>query len=351
MLPDEIAKFVTRPALKDGKRHMVLAEPAESMEAFKAGLAERIKEIKARKRKPEPGDDIIPAVANDGRKASIDMRLVDPKHPNDPNSKLNLMIKNVHRVWKESKNASFHLPESFEKPGYAAKAAERGAATQIVFAGLGLNPTGTSSFSITSWFFSELRRLGVPGDEMANIKDYGTADAKRRLFAAMNEGKIRILFGSPEMLGTGINVQARLIAAHNLDPLWYPATDEQRVGRILRQGNMNPEIQVYDYSTTRTYDSTMWQMMETKGRFIESFWRSDDSVRKIEDVGMASFYEQAKAMSSGDPRLQQVGGPSQRRPPAGGEEGELPAGPGAGPSAVAKRALERRAERGADRAD
>ena len=303
VLPDDLVQYVVRPTFETNARQMVLSEKGPEMREFQASLTSRMRALELKRGPPQKGEDNILVIASDGRKAAIDMRLIDPEAPNDPGSKLNLMIDNVYETWRKSKNQPFHLPAA-DGNRYDRKPVRRGPATQIVFAQLGHTTKG--GFSVSTYFFEELARRGVPRGDMANIKDYKTNLAKKRLYNDVNDGRVRILFGSPEALGTGVNVQRRLLAAHNLDALWFPALDEQRVGRILRQGNMNPEIQVYDYAMKGTYDSSMWQMMARKGEFIESFWRGDDSVRVIEDVGMASYYEQAKAQSSGDPRLQQV---------------------------------------------
>ncbi|MEK9754334.1 MAG: hypothetical protein VW338_14160, partial [Rhodospirillaceae bacterium] len=150
---------------------------------------------------------------------------------------------------------------------------------------------------------NELTRRGVPKDEVQFIADHKTHVAKQRLFNDMNTGKVRILIGSTAKMATGVNAQRRLYAVHNLDPLWYPSDDEQRNGRILRQGNQNREIEINDYATKGTYDSTMWGLMETKARFIEGFFAGDPTMRDMEDLGEASQFEQAKALSTADPRL------------------------------------------------
>lgn len=295
---NQLSQYVTRPAIKGGKRQMNLAEKTDELEAYQATLAARMQAIAARRGPPAPGDDIILNVINDGRHASIDMRLVDPELPNDPGSKLNLLVDNVYNIWKDTKRKSFHQPTS---DGYAQKAADKGPATQMVFANLGLS--GKRGFSVPDYIRAELVRRGVPKKEIAFIADYKTHVAKQRLFNDMNEGKVRVLIGSTAKMATGVNAQRRLYAIHNLDPLWYPADDEQRIGRGLRQGNMNPEIEIHDYSTKGTYDSTMWGMMETKARFIQGFFEGDVALRDMEDLGEASQYEQAKAITTADPRL------------------------------------------------
>lgn len=294
----QLEQYVTRPAIKGGKRKMNLAEKTEALDAYQATLASRMEDIANRKGPPKPGDDIILSVINDGRHAAIDMRLVDPDLPSDPGSKLNLLVDNVYRIWKETKRQPLHRPE---QGGYSEKPVDIGPATQMVFANLGLS--GARGFAVPDYIRSELARRGVPKNQIAYIADYKTHVAKQRLFNDMNEGKVRVLIGSTAKMATGVNAQRRLYALHNLDPLWFPADDEQRIGRALRQGNMNPEIEINDYSTKGTYDSTMWGMMETKARFIQGFFEGDPTLRDMDDLGEASQYEQAKALTTADPRL------------------------------------------------
>lgn len=294
----QLEQYVTRPKLKGGKRQMNLAEKTEELDAYQQQLARRMQAIAQRKGPPNPGDDIILNVINDGRHAAIDMRLVDPTLPNDPGSKLNLLVDNVFRIWQETKRQPFHQPGA---NGYSAKPVDYGPATQMIFANLGVGDS--RPFSVHRYIVTELVRRGVPKDEIALIADYKTHVAKQRLFNDMNEGKKRVLIGSTAKMATGVNAQRRLYALHNLDPLWYPADDEQRNGRIIRQGNMNPEVEIHDYSTKGTYDSTMWGLMETKARFIQGFFEGDPSIRDMEDLGEASQYEQAKAITTADPRL------------------------------------------------
>lgn len=299
----DLDQYVTRPKLKGGQRTMHLAEPSDAFRAYQSDLAARIKAIEDRKGPPKPGEDIILSVINDGRHAAIDMRLTEggEKSTDEP-SKLDLLVENVHATWAASKRQPFHGVEA--SGGYTAKPIDHGPATQMVFANLGLS--GARGFSVVQYIRSELVRRGIPRDQIAYIADYKTHVARQRLFNDMNEGKVRILIGSVKKMGTGVNAQRRLLAIHNLDPLWFPSDDEQRNGRGLRQGNMNPEIEINDYGLKGSYDSTMWQMMERKGRFIESFWNADGSVSQMDDLGEADFYEQAKALSTADPRIIQL---------------------------------------------
>ena len=295
----QLEQYVVRPKLIGGKRAMHLAEKGPALEAFQQGLAARMRKIEARKGPPKKGDDIMLSVINDGRHAAIDLRLVglqnDPAHP----SKLDLMIDNMFEIWKASKNQKFYKPGT--NGAYEDKPATSGPATQMAFINLGLS--GKRGFSVPDYIRAELVRRGVPKDEIAYIYDYPTSVAKQRLFNDMNEGKKRFLLGSTAKMATGVNAQRRLLAVHNLDPLWFPADDEQRNGRALRQGNMNREIGINDYSTKGTYDSTMWGMMAKKARFIQGFFEGDPSLRSMDDLGEASQYEQAKALTTNDPRL------------------------------------------------
>jgi N12 class adenine-specific DNA methylase len=295
----QLSQYVTRPQLMTGKRQMMLAEKSPELVRFQENLAARMKAIQERKGPPAKGDDIMLSVINDGRHAAIDMRLAGADGRSTIPSKLEMMVDNVFDIWQASKRQKFHKVKS--GGGYEDKPAMTGPATQLVFTNLGLS--GARGFSVPDYIRAELVRRGVPKNEIAYIYDYKSATAKQRLFNDMNEGKVRILIGSVAKMGVGTNVQRRLLAIHNMDPLWYPADDEQRNGRGIRQGNMNPEIGIFDYSTKGTYDSTMWGMMEKKARFIQGFFEGDPSLRDMDDLGEASQYEQAKALTTNDPRL------------------------------------------------
>jgi N12 class adenine-specific DNA methylase len=295
--PSELEQYVTRPAVKGGSRQLHMAPRTPILDDYQARLADRMDAIEARKGPPEKGMDILLSVINDGRHAAIDPRFVEQAQ-SDPRSKLNMMVQNVARIYHATGDVQFYDPRSgYKEPSF------RGPATQMIFANLGVNGRGPANFSGYQWIREALRREGVPAQHIAFIGDYGTALARQNLFNDMNDGKVRILIGSTQKMGTGVNAQRRLIAIHNQDPLWYPADDEQRIGRILRQGNHNPEVEIHDYTTKGTYDSAMWGMMGKKGRFIEQFFRGDPNLRHMEDVGEASMYEQASAMATTDERI------------------------------------------------
>ena len=319
--PQQLAANVVRPQIgargKPG-RTIISVPSSEAQMAFKDELEDRMVAIKDRTGPPEKGDDGHLVVINDGRKAAIDMRLVDPKAPNDPESKLNRMIANIFEIYQQSGDQPFYKVRADGK-GYEDTPFQTGPATQIAFMSLGLGDTTASqhsmmamegavaeesngaTFNAKDWVVAELRRMGVPRQEIAFINDFKSNNDKRRLFNDMNDGKVRILIGHPKTLGTGVNVQSRLLSIHNLDALWFPSTDEQRVGRIERQGNMNPEVGVYDYATEGTYDASMWQIMKTKGTFIHDIWKQTGD-REIEDMAV-DHMEAMRDAASGDPRL------------------------------------------------
>jgi len=298
---NQLEQYVVRPKIKGGRRELHMSEKSPELADYQEQLAGRMKAIANRKGPPKPGDDIILSVINDGRHAAIDMRLVNPDLPADPTSKLSRMIDRVFDIWQKTKRQPFHKAEGGK---YTEKPVDYGPATQMIFSNLGIG--GSRPFNVHTYIVNELARRGVPRAEIAQIADFKTHVAKQRLFNDMNEGKVRVLIGSTAKMATGVNAQRRLYALHNLDPLWYPADDEQRNGRALRQGNMNPEIEINDYSTKGTYDSTMWGMMARKAGFIQGFFEGDKSIRSIEDLGEASLYEQAKALTTNDPRLIQL---------------------------------------------
>jgi hypothetical protein len=295
--PAQLEQYVTRPQIQGGKREFHLAPRTALLDAYQEQLGERMEAIKARGGKAVKGQDILLSVIGDGRHAAIDPRFV-METGNDPNSKLNIMIRNVARIHNETADHTFYDPRDNYKTPIL-----RGPAAQMIFSNLGVNGRGPMGFSGYKWIKEALRREGIPDAQIAIIGDYKTAIQRQALFNDINEGKVRVLIGSTQKMGTGVNAQRRLVALHNLDPLWYPSDDEQRVGRILRQGNLNPEIQINDYSTKGTYDSAMWKMMGNKARFIEQFFRGDPELRNMEDLGEASMYEQASAMSTTDERI------------------------------------------------
>jgi N12 class adenine-specific DNA methylase len=228
----------------------------------------------------DPRQDNMLLVTTDGRKAALDLRLHDPSLPDRPNSKVSLAVIQIERVWRETaENRS----------------------TQLVFCDLS-TPTGNKAFSVYEDMRDKLLARGVPAEEIAFIQDYESDAAKALLFRDVRAGRVRILFGSTQKMGSGTNVQERLIALHHLDAPWRPADVEQREGRIVRQGNKNVEVQIYRYVTEASFDAYMWQTLETKAKFISQVMTGESDLRHIEDVdGTALTYAEVKAIASGNP--------------------------------------------------
>ena len=218
-------------------------------------------------------------ITTEGRKAALDLRLVDASARDHPESKANLAVHEIFRIWQETK-------------------ADR--LTQLVFCDLS-TPKDTG-FSVYDDVKTKLVIAGVPANEIAFVQDYESDAAKLALFNDVRAGKVRILMGSTQKMGSGMNVQERLIALHHLDAPWRPADVEQREGRILRQGNRNAEVQIYRYVTEGSFDAYMWQTLETKAKFIHQVMTGRNDLRHIEDIdGAALTYAEVKAIASGNP--------------------------------------------------
>src|SRR5271166_419985 len=299
---DDLRQYLKLPSIMGGKRQIVTAPATAAFRAYQQKLDARIKAIEARTGPPQKGDDILLAVITDGRHAAIDMRLVGCEQGNDPDSKLNALIANAHRIWFETAEAAYVQVDGKPYP-------LRGAA-QMIFSDLGTPAAEeTRGFSAYRWIRQELIRLGVPAQQIAFMQDFKKSAAKQRLFNDVNSGRIRFLIGSTQTMGTGVNAQTRLIAEHHLDVPWLPSDIEQREGRIERQGNQNEEIQIYAYATLCSVDATSWGLLERKARFIAAALAGDTSIRRLEDVGAtANQFAMAKALASGDPRLMQKAG-------------------------------------------
>lgn len=303
VLKEDLRQYVKLPVVRGGKRQIVVAKSGAPFKAYQRVLAERIKAIENRSGRPEKGDDILLSVITDGRHSAIDLRFVDASVQNEEGNKLNLLIDNVHRIWRETADHRYTDPETgrnYPLPG----------AVQMVFSDLGTEAAlETRGFSAYVWIREQLIARGVPADEIAFMQHYKKNSAKQRLFNDLNSGRKRILIGSTATMGTGVNAQQRLKALHHLDVPWIPSDIEQREGRIERQGNQNDEIELYGYATSGSMDATNWQMLERKARFIAMAMSGDRSIRRIEDVGSnVNQFALAKALASGDDRLMRKAG-------------------------------------------
>ena len=244
------------------------------------GLAERAKAIRDRKVLPE--EDNMLRVTNEGRKLALDQRLMDPLLPDDPNSKVNKCIEQVHRIYTETKETL---------------------GTQMIFCDLS-TPKGNGEFNVYDDIKQKLINMGVPENEVVFIHDAKNDAQKAELFAKVNNGEIRILIGSTQRMGAGTNCQKLLKAVHHLDCPWRPADLAQRDGRIIRQGNTNKEVNIYNYVTSGTFDAYLFQLVENKQKFISQIMTSKSPQRVAEDVDEAVLnYAQIKALAAGDERI------------------------------------------------
>ncbi|TXT28561.1 MAG: DEAD-like helicase [Rhodocyclaceae bacterium] len=261
------------------------AKPTAELKEFVATLVARAEAI--RNGVVTPQEDNMLAVTNDGRKAALDMRLVDASSMEAQDGKVSQCAGNVFGIWRET-------------------AAFRG--TQVVFCDLS-TPTDDGRFSVYHVIRAKLVEMGVPGTEIAFIHDYDSDSSKAELFKSVREGRIRILLGSTLKMGVGTNIQTRLAALHHLDAPWRPADVEQREGRIIRQGNLNEEVRIIRYVTEASFDAYIWQTLETKARFIAQVMRGDTGMRSAEDVELAALsYAEVKALASGNPLVMEKAG-------------------------------------------
>ena len=293
----DLRGLLTLPRIRAGQRQLVTAEASPAFKDYQKHLARRIEAIEARTGRVQKGDDILLSVITDGRHAAIDMRLVWSDSGDEPTNKLNKLIDNVHRIWSETADQTYLRPDGtpYPNPG----------AGQMIFSDLGtINVEATRGFSAYRWIRRQLIARGVPAGEMAFMQDFKKSADKQRLFTDFRAGRVRVLIGSSETMGTGVNVQQRLKALHHLDVPWLPSQIEQREGRIERQGNQHPEIEIFAYATLGSMDATMWQNNERKARFIEAALSGDRIIRRLEEEGgQANQFAMAKAIASGDSRL------------------------------------------------
>lgn len=294
-----------RPKVQGGSRQIVVTPKTTRFRLNQRALAARFeasRNWKPSKDEPNNPDPII-KIIGDGRLAAIDMRFVDPGAKNDPQSKLNRMIDGVIAAYKEGADRVY----TDKKTG---EAEPNMGSTMMVFSdlGFGAGVAASRGFNARAWMEKRLRDEGIPIKHLAFMSDHKSNDAKKKLFGDMNAGRVRILVGSSKNMGTGVNAQQRLLDLFHLDTPWFPADLEQREGRIVRQGNKNPEVRIHAFATKGSYDETMWGMLARKAMFIGQAMEGDPNVDEIEDLDSQSQYELAAAMTADDPRVLQLAG-------------------------------------------
>lgn len=262
--------------------HNIKTKPSEIQTEMVASLAKRAEKVRARL--VEPNIDNMLKITNDGRKLALDQRMIDPMLPDDPDSKVNACVDNVYRIWEEHADTK---------------------ATQLVFCDLS-TPKNDGTFNVYDDMREKLIARGIPAEQIRFIHEANTDAQKKELFGKVRSGEVRVLFGSTPKMGAGTNVQDRLIAIHNLDCPWRPSDLEQRQGRIERQGNMFPEVEVYRYVTEQTFDAYLYQLVESKQKFISQIMTSKSPVRSAEDVDeVALSFAEVKMLATGDDRFKE----------------------------------------------
>ena len=262
--------------------HNIKTKPSEIQTEMVASLAKRAEKVRARL--VEPNIDNMLKITNDGRKLALDQRMIDPMLPDDPDSKVNACVDNVYRIWEEHADTK---------------------ATQLVFCDLS-TPKNDGTFNVYDDMREKLIARGIHAEQIRFIHEATTDAQKKELFGKVRSGEVRVLFGSTPKMGAGTNVQDRLIAIHNLDCPWRPSDLEQRQGRIERQGNMFPEVEVYRYVTEQTFDAYLYQLVESKQKFISQIMTSKSPVRSAEDVDeVALSFAEVKMLATGDARFKE----------------------------------------------
>lgn len=262
--------------------HNIKTKPSEIQTEMVASLAKRAEKVRARL--VEPNIDNMLKITNDGRKLALDQRMIDPMLPDDPDSKVNACVDNVYRIWEEHADTK---------------------ATQLVFCDLS-TPKNDGTFNVYDDMREKLIARGIPAGQIRFIHEATTDAQKKELFGKVRSGEVRVLLGSTPKMGAGTNVQDRLIAIHNLDCPWRPSDLEQRQGRIERQGNMFPEVEVYRYVTEQTFDAYLYQLVESKQKFISQIMTSKSPIRSAEDVDeVALSFAEVKMLATGDARFKE----------------------------------------------
>ena len=282
----EVADIKTSDQLNlpvpEAKFETIVVQPSEIQKEMVAALSERAAAVHSGQ--VDPSQDNMLKITSDGRKIGLDQRLMNPLLPDDPNSKLNACVGNVFQIWEEGKEN--HL-------------------TQLLFCDMS-TPKDDGTFNVYDDIKAKLIVRGVPSEEIAFIHDADNEVKKKELFAKVRTGQVRVLLGSTQKMGAGTNCQDLLVAVHHLDVGWRPSDMTQRNGRIIRQGNRNKEVQIYQYVTEGTFDSYLYQTLENKQKFISQIMTSKSPVRACDDVDeQALSYAEIKALCAGDSRIKE----------------------------------------------
>ena len=260
--------------------HTEVIKPSELQKEMIKGLAERAEKIRGGG--VDPHEDNMLRITNDGRKLALDMRLIQPLAPDDPDGKVAVCARNVFRIWEQTKEKR---------------------SAQLVFCDLS-TPTTDGSFSVYGDLKKKLMDAGIPEEEIAFIHTADSEAKKKELFSKVRAGQVRVLLGSTAKMGAGTNVQDKLIALHDLDCPWRPSDLQQRLGRIVRQGNENEEVEIYRYVTEGTFDAYLYQLVENKQKFIAQIMTSKSPVRVADDVDETALsYSEIKALATGNPLI------------------------------------------------
>ena len=266
----------------DAKFETVVVKPSEIQQDMVQALSERAAEVHSGS--VDPSVDNMLKITSDGRKIGLDQRLMNSALPDDPSSKLNACVNNVLRIWNDTKEQKL---------------------TQLIFCDMS-TPKGDGSFNVYDDIRSKLLNAGVPEQEIEFIHNADTENKKAELFSKVRSGQVRVLLGSTAKMGAGTNVQTLLVAVHHLDVGWRPSDMTQRNGRIIRQGNQNKQVYVYNYVTESTFDAYLYQTLENKQKFISQIMTSKSPMRSCDDIDeQALSYAEIKALCAGDPRIRE----------------------------------------------
>ena len=295
--------------------HNEVAQPTEIQKQMVQELSERAARVHAQL--VDPGTDNMLKITSDGRKLGLDQRIINPDLPDDPNSKVNRCVDNIHRIWQDGQAdrltqlvfCDLSTPKTGAPGAKAAKTAGGNLDSpelHALEAVIGQDAAEEQAFTIYDDIREKLVARGIPREQIAFIHEANTETRKKELFAKVRSGQVRVLMGSTFKMGAGMNVQDRLVALHDLDCPWRPGDLEQRSGRIIRQGNRNKEVHIYRYVTESTFDAYLWQTVENKQKFISQIMTSKSPVRSCEDVDETALsYAEIKALCAGDERIKE----------------------------------------------